>query len=400
MVYAPTPNCNKFHAQTVKIAAHTITLLNSGDRSATMSVMRLRQTAIAWLAVLCSSAAIARAEDTAQRCNPIKTNGGELFEAIAGYEQSGGSAAKHTQDFFFDFFISRPLPLGPYPCGPGHEDYEFFGPRLRWWGNVRVASYPQQINAPVATFAAEFPNQILNQPVNKLAQTAEFITGLEWRLAQFGHPLNGNDRDERQQFALSICGGGGPAGPREPIDTIQLYETPPVNSAQRPAFEQAFPSAAKSPFVGFVSPDRDRFFRQYSGGIRLTTYYVKKGQAGRPDMPYLAAPAIVSVSVGQNEMITGGRMTGVVGRFEAFYPLVFAGDRSDRAGILYLFGTAMLHLGGAKQTDPLILKPATNVQPFDPGVALVTSAGNRDVYVIGVGLDLGQLLKKPSKLTP
>ena len=367
-----------------------------------MCAMLRRRNVVAWLAVLCSCASIAGAQDAPAplRCDQNKLNGGEIFEAIAGYEQSGGSAAKHTQDFFFDFFISRPLPLGSYPCCKGHEDYDFFGPRLRWWGNVRVASYPQQINAPVATFAADFSNQILSQPVNKLAETAEFVTGLEWRFAQFGHPINGNDRDEREQFALSIFGGAGAAGPIEPVETVQLFETPAASSPQRAAFERQFPNAAKSPYIGFISPDRDRFFRQYSVGLRLTTFYVKKGQAGRPDMPYMAAPAMVSVSLGQNEMITGGSLSGGVARFEAFYPLVFAGDRSERAGILYLFGTAMLHLGGANQSDPLILKPATNVQAFDPGVALVTAPVNRDVYVIGVGIDLGQLLKKPSKLIP
>jgi hypothetical protein len=266
---------------------------------------------------------------------------------------------------------------------------------------VRVASYPQQINAPVAAFAADLSNQILSQPVNRLAQTAEFVSGLEWRIAQFGRSINGNDRDERQRFALSLFAGGGAAGPLEPIDTVQIFETPAAASPQRPAFEQNYSSAKNSPYIGFVSPDRDRFFRQYSGGLRLTTFYVNKAQAGRPEQPYLAAPAFVSVSLGQNEMITGGRMRGVVGRFEAFYPLVLFGDRSDRAGIVYLFGTAILHLGGANQSDPFILKPApAGVQAYDASVALVTSATNRDVYVMGVGLDLGQLLRKPSKLIP
>ena len=237
--------------------------------------------------------------------------------------------------------------------------------------------------------------------MNELAQTAEFLTGLEWRIAQFGHSLNGNDRDERQQFSLSIFGGGGAAGPIDPSETVQVFETPAAGSPQRAAFDTAYPTVKGASFVGFVAPDRDRFFRMYSAGLRLTTFYVKKGAAGRPDKPYLAAPALVSISVGQNEMITGGRLRGVVGRFEAFYPLVFAGDRSDRAGILYLFGTAIMRLGGATQSDPFILKPAgTSVHAFDPTVALVTAASNRDVYVIGVGLDIGQLLKKPSKLVP
>ena len=350
------------------------------------------------LIAACSVPAFA-ADDKKTPCDASKSGGGEIAEAIVGFQQAGASAASSAQKFFFDFYVSRPVPIGRFPCGPGHEAFDFFGPRLRWWGNVRVASYPQQVSTSVATFAANFSAEIGKLPVNKLAQTAEFVSGLEWRVAEFGRSLRGNDRNEGQRFTLSVFGGGGASGPLQPSDTLQIFETPPGSSPQHERFAQTFPAAASSKYVGFISPDRDRFFRQYSGGLRMTTFYVKNGEFGKPDQPYLAAPAMVSFSLGRNEMITGGVLQGIVGRFEAFYPLLLWGDRSDRTAIIYLFGTAMLRLGAAHQSAPFALKPAgTDKSGSDPDVALVTSANNRDTYVIGVGIDLTQVLKKPAAM--
>ncbi len=326
---------------------------------------------------------------------PCRRKGGEIEEAILGFQQTGASAAAHTQSYFFDFYISRPFPIVRDPCESRDEIDQLYGPRARWWGNVRVSSYPQQVTAPVATFVADFPGQVKSLPVNKLAQSAEFVTGLEWRFMEFGHALDGNDRDERQLFALSVFGGGGATGALDPPETLQIFETPAKDSPQYPRFAAAFPDAANSPYVGFIAPDRDRFYRQFSAGLRLTTMYVKKGLRGQPDEPYLAAPALISVSLGRNEIVTRGRMEGVVGRFEAFYPLLLYGERSERAAIIYLFGTAMLRLGDATQTTPFVLRPAPQIQGFESEVAIVPLGSNRDTYLIGVGIDLAHLIRTP-----
>ena len=88
---------------------------------------------------------------------------------------------------------------------------------------------------------------------------------------------------------------------------------------------------------------------------------------------------MVSISFGQNEQITGGRLEGVVGRFEAFYPLVLWGDRGKRAGIVDSFGSALLRIGPSNMSDPFVLQPGT-VPGYDPRVAIVTSPTNRDMY--------------------
>ncbi len=349
------------------------------------------------IAGCCAAIAVLLAAHTAHAqkpCGKSDRRGGEIVEAIAGFQQAGAASAPHTQDYFLDLFLSRPLPLPAtenYPCYVDDANSRF-GPPWRLWGNVRVASYPQQVDTPVGEFATNFANNITSQPVNKLAQSAEFIVGLERRLWTFGDGLIGNDEAGRQRFVFSVFAGIGATGPLDPVESLHVFATPAIDSPQYAAFRARYGDAvANSQYVGFVTPDRDKFFRQYSGGVRLTTFY--EDITGKP---YMAAPAIISFSLGQNEQVTGGIMRGVVGRFEAFYPLVLWGDRSKRgSGIVYLFGTAMLRLGGASQTTPFILQPANDVNGYDPRVSIVAERSNRDMYLIGVGIDVGQLIKKP-----
>jgi hypothetical protein len=347
-------------------------------------------------AVVLLGAQQARAQEPREKKKPVPCTlqdrrGGEIAEAIVGFQQAGAASANHSQNYFFDFYVSRPLPFTwniDYSCDKDDNNARF-GPSSRWWGNVRVASYPQQIDTSVGRFIGNFSQNVSEVPVNKLAQAAEFVAGYDRRIAAFEHGLLGNDEAGRQRFVLSWFVGGGATGPLEPADTLRVFVTPAPTSPQYADFKARYGAAANSQFIGFVTPDRDKFFRQYSGGFRLTTFY--EDVTGQP---YMAAPGVVSFSVGQNEQVTGGILRGVVGRIEAFYPLVLWGDRSKRAGIVYLFGTAMMRLGGASQTTPFILQPS-DVPGYDPRVAIVAERSNRDMYMFGAGIDIGQLIKKP-----
>jgi len=106
------------------------------------------------------------------------------------------------------------------------------------------------------------------------------------------------------------------------------------------------------------------------------------------------------IGVGQNEAVTGGRLHGTVLRFDGFYPLPV----SNRS-ILYLYGNAFINLRRhATVTDPLILATApSDVTIPASNVFVVTSQpSNRDVYRIGLGVNLielfkGGFYKKPEK---
>ncbi len=323
---------------------------------------------------------------------PYYRNGEEL-RAILGYQQAGASAAASEQNFFMDFYISRPLAFLS-----GYDDTS--QARLRWWGNVRIASYPQQGDIPVATFASSFVQQFGQLKVNQLAQSAEYLTGLEIRLLSSKFPFLGRSEETRQHFNLGLFGGAGATGPMDPNSTLHVFEVPSPGSPQRPAFDKDFPGVT-TPLIGFVSPDRDSFLRQYLVGLRLTTTYMDKYARS----PLISAPAMFSIALGQNELVTRGKLQGLVLRTEAFYPLPFFDRSQDKRGMLsalYLFGASQIHLGRSRNLTPLILNPST-VSGSDPTVTIRSVPGNRDIYRIGFGIDLVQAimsLSHPPDTTP
>jgi hypothetical protein len=301
---------------------------------------------------------------------------GEFSRAIVGFEQAGASSAKSVQKYFFDLTISAPLPfqkrIDPY-----------FGARGRGWGSIRVTSVPQQISTPVGTFATGFATQVSNVKVNEVAQAVEFLAGAEYRLIKGGtlpFPFSSFDNSTTNKFVVSLIAGGGATTPLNPRDTLEVFKV-------SPAAVSLFPQAAGKDFIAFVSPDRDRFFRQYYAGLRLQTYYFN---SRNDDIPLTRFPAMLDITFGQNEAVTGGRVRGGILRLEGYYPLPYEGLK-----FINLFGTAMMKLTRTKITDPLILEPApTGTTVTGQNVAIITVPQiNRDYYRIGVGIDFVSFVK-------
>ena len=299
---------------------------------------------------------------------------GEFARAIVGFEQAGASAAKADQKWFFDLTISHPLPfqksVDPY-----------FGPRGRMWGTVRVTSVPQQISSTVGQFATGFAQQVSEIKVNEVAQATEFLAGVDFRLTNKFLSFGSFGGQTATKLTMSFIAGGGAITPFTPRETLEVFK--------------AFPGAAGLPplptgteFVAFVSPDRDRFFRQYYAGLRLQTHYFDYKNR---DIPLTRYPAQLDITFGQNESITGGRLHGGVLRIEGFYPLPY-----DELKFINLFGTALIRPIRTKITDPLILQPPDTTVPVPaPNVFLITVPQiNRDYYRIGVGIDFIELVKK------
>jgi len=281
--------------------------------------------------------------------------------AIVGYHRAGAVSATFTQNFFFDFFVMRGLSSKPLWEG-------------RWdgWGDVRIASAPQQVTAGVGTFAAGFATQLSNLPVNQLAQSADFQTGLEYRLHTW--TPSGAYR------MAGIIGYFGALGTFEPPSAqMQIFDVPSATSLQYPAFIQQFPSAANAKYVGFVPPDRARFYRSYGFGVRLTTF--DKSQL-------LAPPATYALSFGQDELITAAVFSSVVGKIDVFYPLLVSGSNGAYKCV-FLFGTVNFRVSKATSLPTFALQnPNANgtvVQPYDPNLAVITVPSTRDTYRFGAG---------------
>jgi hypothetical protein len=273
--------------------------------------------------------------------------------AVIGFQQAGASAAKAEQNFFFDFFIDRRLPRN----------------WMSLWGDVRVASYPQQINTPVAQF--DVVTQVGQLKVNELAETAEFSSGLDihpWPSWDVGNAM--------RRFGIIFSVGA--SGPFNPQSRLNIFQVPATASPQYNGFVAAYPQAKGSTYVGFIPPDRTQFYRAWGVGFRLTTTY-REHQGSHPP------PATYTVTFGQDEAVTGGQFKSAVGKVDVFYPLPI-GLQGYR--FIYLFGNASLQLKKANNYTPFVLSAApANITGSEPSVAIIPVASNRDVYRIGVGVD-------------
>lgn len=302
--------------------------------------------------------------------------GGPLLRTIVGFEQAGVSAAQSTQDFFFDLMYDRPL---------GFKIDDDLGPALRSWGNLRISSVPQQISTDVATFAADFAQQVGQVKVNQVAQAFEFLGGIEYRLWASPHsqPYNSTDPVHDPQIqtriSLNLLFGGGVITPLSPQDSVKIFDVP----ANQPLFLTEFPEAAGKQFVAFTLPDRNRFFPQAYGGFRLFTHFLG-------DTSHFRFPETFDLTYGFNEAITGGRIRGGVMRLEGFVPIPYSA-----ASWIYFFGTGTFKPGAhATVMTPFLLNAApAGTLPTDPNaVVIVTPQADRDYYRVGIGIDLIALI--------
>jgi hypothetical protein len=293
---------------------------------------------------------------------------------IVGFEQSGGASADSKGQPFMDLFINTPL-------GSGKDKKP---PRVSVWGDVRLTSTPEQLTA-FSTIGADAIGALTGKETNKFVSGFDFVVGPEFRLSTF------------KNTDLSFIAAFGAVSPLNPQQSAQIFQVPKVGSAQRDEFLEAFPGAKDKEFIAFISPDRDRFLRQYFGGFRFKTYtYDKldeKRQVTTEDQIQNVFPAMLDVTFGQSEAVTGGKLTKFVVTIDGFYPLPFP----DKYRFLYLFGTAKFKAGGPKSiTKPFILDTAaSSVHITDPTVFIADpNPSNRDFYRLGFGVDLFELFRK------
>lgn len=289
-------------------------------------------------------------------------------------------------------------------------------PRFGFWGNVRLASTPEQL-----TTTGVLPSSLANLvtksgSTGNLVQSFDFLAGLEYRLFTANGTFLSLIPGIKQKTRFYIAGG---VGAISPLDATQeapkFFLIPSVNSSQRGLFERTYgvpPShvvdgATINPtYIALVPLDRDRFLKQWFAGIRLKTLYCERDEGDRECYRFRNTfPAIFDFMVGQSESVTGGsyktseivpdgstkRRQALVFRVDAFYPLPIR-----EASFIYFYGTAVMKIGGSTRIENfLVLEPASDspninaptvyVPPID---FLKSLQSNRDYYKIGVGINL------------
>jgi len=197
---------------------------------------------------------------------------------------------------------------------------------------------------------------------------------------------------------LSFIAGGGAITPLSVSQSSpQVFEATPLilqNETPVAPFTSFAPTCSANPastptcFVIFTPADRTHFYRYYDGGFRLKLY--------AKDLPdsELRFPAILDLTVGQNEYVTGGNAHGPVLHIGGSVPI-------PREDSFFLFGNFDLGLsrgsGGGPQLQ-LIPAPVTaGLTPTSPSVyTILTTQPNRDRYSIGFGIDVFHFLQSKS----
>jgi hypothetical protein len=316
------------------------------------------------------------------------TSATPFTRAIVGFEQAAAASANSEQKLFLEFNLTAPLFRT--------KDKVIESP-LWVWLNPRITSIPQQTANSVAEFAtaSNFFAPFEGGKVNDIVQAFGFTGGIEVPFKRNGSRVtapmaSGFGSKTKARYSLSFIAGAGAVTPLSAQKSLQVFT---VNDSVR----ERFPDIRDNQqFIAFVSPERTRFLRQYFGGIRLKTYFVKAGDDASPDDRDLEPifPGILDITFGQNEAVTRGRFRGGVARIEGIYPLPFIGN--DNKGLIYVFASAQMKLTSTKIEKPIFLHLADPV-PTVPGEDVFVTdvpALDRDYYKFGVGVDLIRLIRK------
>ena len=305
--------------------------------------------------------------------NNIKT---AFTRSIVGLEQAAAASADPEQKLFLEFNLTAPL---------FSKDVPIKAP-VWLWINPRITSVPQQLTSSVAEFAtaANFIAPFNNGKVNEIVQGTEFLGGIELKLANpFKQIASGFGDKTKVRFGMSLVLAGGMSTPFGSQQVAPQFFK--VNSTVKEAFN--VPDGKE--FIAFVAPDRNRFFRQYYGGLRIKTYYVKEGADKKWEELDEIFPGIIDLTFGQNESVTGGGLHGGVVRIDGIYPLPFARG-------VYAFGSVLAKLSKPRIPSLVILQPPDTQPAFPADNVFIQQVPPRDAdhYRFGVGVDLIRLLKR------
>lgn len=311
------------------------------------------------------------------------------MRAIVGFEQAGASSANGVQRFFANLYVSSPFPLARNSGKQKDGKDSVFGPRVRVLFDARLTTVPQQITSGISDFATQFPQKVAEIKVNEVAQAADFLAGTEIRLSGFD-PGGAH----KNRYSLNLLLEGGASTPITPRASLEVFDIGPdtLTKGDRDLLQKRYPQTVGAAYAAFANQDRDRFFRQYYAGFRFKTYY------GAESARY---PSTLDVLYGQNEAVTGGRLRGGILRIDGFQAMPVSGW----AGSVYVFGTFMLKPSRATITDPLLLQPGILCTGPKTPAGCVTVPGstvatiyspqyNRDFYRIGLGVDIGTLIRQ------
>jgi hypothetical protein len=379
-------------------------------------------------------------EVEADEMNPMGTTGpvsvqaaqgsklGMYWLPLAGVDITSSTTSGPQQQWFVDLRMSAPI-------GFNHRD-PLEAP-LWVWFNPRIASVPTPETSTLSSLstaaATAFSASGAPTTLGAITQSLEFHGGLEVAaikpregvlygnsalglslIAELGAVTPFSTSTGTEEYSLGVPGSlvPGVAAPNSNVtNLLQTFAGTPSLQSQ---YSQLYSILSNScPLTGtvankeassctyqavaFVLPNRSRFDRSWSLGVRLRTFYFANGctsAAISSEDQTLRCPAqdtfpgTMDITFGQDESVTAGRFYGFVLTLSASYPI-------PGASWLRVFGSAYLGLSKNVNSPALPITPSTNfVSLSSPSIILQPiEPVNQDYFRVGFGIDIAQVIR-------
>jgi hypothetical protein len=339
------------------------------------------------------------------------TSSSPSTRSVVGFDLSGASSSDTQAKAFLEFDLNVPLFGAGQNCtkseaDPASPSKKICRPRRdplnsRWWAffNPRITSLPQS-PTPLSNLNVQGFTDFFGSKNTDLVQGFDAQGGLEYLLVKprDGIPFFSSIKNMRARIGIALVAGGGFTSPfsTPSANRNQTVFALPSNSPLRTTFN--IPASFTN--IAFVDEERSRFFRKWFTGIRLKTYHFSKFADGlcdwlKTEKPCEALhnsfPGITDLTVGQDEQVTAGHLSSLVFRLDTVYPLPFPG--------FHIFGSLNSAFQKNELSAPVVLGfPTTPAVATDSSVFLaVVQPRSRDIYRVGLGLDLIQVINSRKK---
>jgi len=310
--------------------------------------------------------------------------------ALAGLDISGASSTDPKAVFLGQALMDIPV--------WGSNDIKTAG--SGWlFGQLRIAgmAQPGTLSGNIGSIGAvtTYLSAADNATPDKIVQSVEGSLGVG---AQVGR---GHELPYGAWFTTSVITS---VGAITPLSADQA--SPPVYDLTNQILQQyagqiqgnnptgcAYTTGTPTCYVAFIPQDRTHFYRHYEAGFRLKLYEVQ-GSGSAATFSY---PGSLDLTIGQNEYVTRGKLSGFVLHFGGIIPV-------PKATYIYGFGSMDTTLSGESlQNDAqqLLLTPApssANLTYLSPSVYTISvGQPKRDRYRLGFGIDIFHLIAAATK---
>lgn len=327
-----------------------------------------------------------KAEGTAPPSAPISlkrcTMSGPNFRFVVGGQTGAVSASPAKANLVIDLMADGPIaPIGRR--------------NLEAWLDVRFSGAPAassgiRVSEVVQGFKG--PSTVLQgMTIDDLVQGFSLRAGLALPLGKSRETETTGDFKTETMFLFGI-GYSTPVNAQ--VAPQQIFQYDESSEPLTAAYPRKLNPTTGRPYgnIAFVPADRSRFYGEWFVGGRFKLHHFHDSgrhldSRGLPRRVDIAFPAVIDLTIGKSQAITGGALRGAVGQLDAFVPLPLEGIGSS----IYLFGTMSAHLAKAGRAQAALTLPSADasvmlhdgtvqIQPIIPP--------DRDRWSVGIGLDL------------